>query len=275
MTHPPNANLDTAVWFLFMDERYPDRHLPRDAQSTTLTGVLFDALGHRNMRDGFYDLIEQALGDQEGHISAMPLIHASELFPAKGDEIKYQFLEGVVELVRALDLKIIRIGYSKSSIEDTEEEDVMGLLFTSFLGCLKPLLDRGMIWPVMETDQSKSQDRAFAGLMQNLDYLTSRFGIENTSVDNTNLGEVLYTTKRSAYGSIVDCIAYLLHTRELKARGISLSKFKTRLAEIADGLSQNLFFEEIIHLQLGWPPPDYVFNGPIRYKVAIRAGTSS
>jgi hypothetical protein len=98
-----------------------------------------------------------------------------------------------------------------------------------------------------------------------LDYMTVRLGKESVSVDNRNLGEVLYTTKRSAHGSVVDCVAYLLHLAFLRSIGHTQTAFKQRLADIASGLSSAIACDEVIELKFEHPPTGYTPTGPIRF----------
>lgn len=258
--------------FLFMDERYADNSLPAPLRATVLTGVLMPTDTHRQFRDRFYELVITALGDTENVISAMPAIHASELFPEKNDGIRFDFLTGIVDLIVRLQFPIYRIGYTVSHaarVFKKGERETLSLCFMGMLFCLKEQLETHTIWPVMEYDGTALQDQGFAGTVQGLSYYASRIGPQNCSIDNANLGEVLYTTKRSASGATVDCVAYLLHARHLREKGVALSPFKARLAEIADPLSSVIAFDEIIDLKQEHPPKGHRGNGPIRYVVRI------
>lgn len=256
-----------------MDERYPDRHLPQHLQATTLTGMIIAAERHRQLREGFYELVSEALAAEGNQIPGLPVVHACNLFPDKDDKTKFKFLDGLVQLVISLGPKVIRLGYTSTSISRAfgkcDVDPTIGLLFTSMLWCIEADLQEAIIWPVMEIDHTSAQDAAFAGHIQTLDYLTSRLDSRSMSIANRNLGEVLYTTKRSASGAVVDCIAYLLHARTIRNAGVQLSSFKSTLATIGDGLMGCIARDEIIELQHGQPSPDYRADGPCRYVFPI------
>lgn len=261
------------VKFLFMDERYADHDAPKSAKATSLTGVLTPADTHGAIRERFYGLIREAVGSSGRLIVPLPKIHASNLLPEADDETRFSFLEGLVRLINDFELRIYRIGYlhSPQSFRVVKHEiGLLGLCFQSMLHCIETELVESAVWPVMEVDASNPKhDQSFAGLVQELDYITANLGSSSMSINNHNLGEVLYTTKRSAHGAIVDCIAYLLHARFLKLSKCDLTAFKERLATIASGLSLAVCFDEIIELQIGRPPRGYVPTGPLRFAFPI------
>ena len=71
----------------------------------------------------------------------------------------------------------------------------------------------------------------------------------NLSLDNKNIGEVLFSTKNSAYGAAVDFAAYLLHLRHLREQGYKMTPFKERLADIAAPLDAIIGRNEVIEMQ--------------------------
>jgi hypothetical protein len=187
----------------------------------------------------------------------MPEIHAASLFPSHPEEIHFRFYEELVRLVIDLELRIYRIGYYATRKLKTTfdgEGGIVGLCFMSMLLCLKTELAHSQIWPVMEIDQTPKQDRHFAGLVQRLDHATSRLGSSAMSIDNENLGELLYTTKRSAHGAVVDCMAYLLHQGFLRSIDHHQTPYKSRLADIASGLKSMIIVNETIDLKIGPSP---------------------
>jgi hypothetical protein len=269
-----------ATKFLYMDEQYIDLRTFRSGQAsvrpeyTSLTGVLIPSGIHSVFRARFYALVADALGTKITIvIPQLTEIHASRLFPEHDDITRFSFLEGVVKLSVDMDFHVYRVGYYNSTELKSilhKPKDIVGLCFGSLLQCLQSELEANEIWPVMETDRSTDQDRMFAGQIQTIDYLTAMIGKKLVSVDNSNLGELHYSTKRSAYGTIADSIAYLLDARFLKAAGYSLTPFKERLAEIALGLERSIVFDEIIELQFNAPPSGYVGKGPYRYMSRIQ-----
>jgi hypothetical protein len=262
-----------ASHFLFMDEKYAEQSAPAHARATSLTGILIPTSKHREFRAGFYKLVNKAIGDPDGLISPMPVIHAMALLPGTDDDTKFNSLEGLVSLINNLEFRTYRVGYRPTSallaLPGMTKQGIVGLCFMGMLGCLKEALTTSVIWPVMEIDQTAAQDRAFAGMLQNADYLTARLGASAMSLDNENLGEVLYTTKRSAYGSTVDCVAYLLDAKFLRTIGQPLTPFKARLADIASGLDPTIAFDEVIEIRFENPPAGYLSNGPARFMFPI------
>jgi hypothetical protein len=260
--------------FLFMDEKFADEGAPLGARATSLTGVLIPADTHRAFRGRFYGLVHQAIGDEQHVISPMPVVHAMDLFRGKDDDTRFCFLDGLVQIAIDLGFRTYRVGYRPTpellKILGGKEGVLLGLCFTSMLCCLKGELAKSVIWPVMEIDRnSLEQDRSFGGLVQNVDYMTSRLGPASMSVQNDNLGEVLYATKKSAYGSLVDCIAYLLHLRFLRSIGQPLTSFKSRLADIASRLEPVISFDEVIEMKMEMPPAGHLPDGPLRFMVPI------
>jgi hypothetical protein len=150
-----------------------------------------------------------------------------------------------------------------------DEGSILGLCFQGLLDVLKTEMRTSQIWPVMEIDRSPKQDRAFAGTIRWLDHMTVRLpGI--VSIDNQNIGEVLYSTKQSAHGTVADFVAYLRHAAYLGRENlVPLTPFKQRLVEIAQPLDKVVGFEEIITMQFTQPPTDYVADGPHRYAIRL------
>ena len=234
-----------------MDEKYPDNGAPRRSRVTSLTGVLVSAEVHNVFRERFYSLAFDVLGRKKGVVLPPPKIHASELLPELGDndEGRFGFLREMIQLVNDLDCRIYRIGYySTENLRRMypDEKSVVGLCFMSMLFCLETELISSTVWPVMETDRSNRQDQSFAGLGQYIDAITAQLGQSLASIDNKNLGEVLYATKRSAHTSVVDCVAYLLHLAFLESIKQEQTPFKSRLAVIATGIKPDIVFYEVI-----------------------------
>ena len=175
------------------------------------------------------------------------------------DEAHFAFLTGEVNLVTELEFKIYRIGYRTNPeliAMFQGEKGVVGLRFCRMLYCLERELISSELWPG-------------AGFIKNLDYLTARLGPTAMSLNNKNLGEVLYTTKRSAHDSVVDCIAYLLHLGFLRSIGHAQTTYKTKIAEISSGLTPAIAFDEVIELKRESPPSGYRPCGPIRFAIPI------
>lgn len=252
-----------------MDEKYADPKLPRSARITALTGLVVPADGHREFRERFYGLLNRVLVTPDGTIPTMPIIHAADMLPDKDDAAKHEFFEGIVSIVLDLEFSIYRVGYGTTkellSLFSGGESEIVRLSFLSILSCLKDRLKSDTIWPVMESDRSVAQDRGFAGMLQNFDYLRTHLPDTAFSLDNSNLGEVLYSTKRSAYGTVVDCVAYILHAQSIQNLGAELTSFKSRLADLAALLGPKIGFNEDIQFTIGAPPPGYESNGPLRY----------
>ncbi len=261
-----------------MDEQYVDRNtyrggqVPQRRQCVSLTGVLVPVGIHRAFRNRFYMAVATALNVNDNIIPIMPEIHASRLFPEHSDEVKLQFLKELVAICADLKFRIYRVGYFETS-QITEmckdRKGILSLCFSGLLHCLEGELARNEIWPVMESDNSAQQDCVFAGTIQNIDYLTTVIGSAIMSVNNDNLGELHYSTKRSAYGTIADCVSYLLDASFLQSLGLIRSPFKAKVAEIAFGLKSTIAFDEIIELKIERPPQGYVGKGPLRYAYPI------
>ena len=228
--------------FFFMDEKYAIREHPPEIQVTSLTGVLIPATVHREFRGRFYRLVADAIGDPDNTISTWPRdqLHAHTLLPDSTDDQRFGFLEGLVSLVNEFEFRIYRIGYYKTPqlvSMHGGEKGIVGLCFFAMLSVLKDETSDSQVWPVMEIDRSDRQDQSFAGMVHMSDYAFSRFGSEGWWVSEANFGEVLYMTKWSGCGALVDCLAYLLHERWLRSRGHTQTPYKQQLAEIASNLS--------------------------------------
>jgi hypothetical protein len=244
-----------AVKFLFMDEKYADPQLPPALRVTSLTGLLVAVENHATFRAQFYALLTKVVRDQQGTISSLTVIHAAKMFPEFGgdDARRFEFVEGLVDIVVAARARLFRVGYvwsAKMQSTFKTEKAVLGLCFDGLLRVLAGELKGNQIWPVMETDHTTQQDQTFAGFIRNLDYFTVRIDPANMSMDNKNIGEVLFSTKNSAYGTAVDFAAYLLHLRYLRKQGLTMTPFKERLADIAEPLDAIIGREEIIEMQI-------------------------
>ena len=181
------------------------------------------------------------------------------MLPDSTDSERFFFLEGLVSLVNELEFKIYRIGYfnTVATVATFGEKGFLSLCFFATLSVLKDELTSSQVWPVMETDRSSRQDQSFPGMIQSIDYMTERFPEyqfpEYEPVHYANLGEVLYMTKRSAYGALVDCVAYLLHAQWLQSKGHNQTPYKDRLANIASNLGSAVAFDEVIRMNFGSP----------------------
>lgn len=262
-----------------MDEQYVDPNTHRNGEPSrrkkcvSLTGVLIPTDIHKTFRSRYYKAVGKALGTNG--FPELPVIHASKLFPGHSDDVKYQFLEEVVQICADLKFRVIRVGYYvtpklESVFNFDNPQKILNLCFSSLLHCIEEELAQNEIWPVMETDNSSHQDRIFAGLIQTTDYISAVIGNGPLSIDNGNLGEMHYSTKRSAYGTVTDCISYLLDAGSLvTSPGIIASPFKQKLAEIAANLEPLTAFNEIIEMNFGIPPRGYIGKGPLRYAFPI------
>jgi len=253
-----------------MDERFG---LPTDHRRyTALTGILVPSGTHREFRRRYYELLPVATHNQTGVTRGIPIVHASKLFPDQSDQIKLTWLSEIVQVCKDLDFSLLRVGYYESrqlkalhhSNEALLELCLMGLIFS-----LAPELDKHEIWPVMEASNPHQQDAYFAGFVQKLDYMTELYPQCRMSINNSNLGEMHYVTKRSIYGSTVDCLSYLMDARLLVASGAAASEFKQKLARAAENLDSITTINEVIEMKFGAPPPDYSSNGPARYMVKV------
>lgn len=239
------------VKFLFMDEKYADTNAPSDAQVACLTGVLVPANLHGEFRNRYYGLVGAALGDPD-HERPDKRIHASNLLPGLTDDDRFSFLEGLVELVNEFKFRIFRLSHVKTLSNVSALDGELGLIRISFQSLLTSLRDEfpeTQVWPVMEIDHSDKQDQSFAGTIQKLDYMATRGVLPEQTLwwEDSNFCEVLYVTKRSSYGSVVDCVSYLLHLKWLDANGHKLTAYKKRLAEIAAGFN-TIAFDRVRYL---------------------------
>jgi hypothetical protein len=262
--------------FLFMDERYADSGAPSAQRVISLSGMLVAADVQKELRDRFLQVYLKAVGPELAGASGVN-VHASCLFPKADDAVRLKFLQDIVELVVQFDIKLFHIGYhpSKRALSlPGGDKGLVGLCFLSTLFCLEDQLQRSFVWPVMEIDQSRVQDQNFAGLVERLHVLSSAFDRALVSVDSKNLGEVLYVTKRSVNGAMIDCIAYILHMSFLAAQGHQQTAFKAKLAKIGSALAPAVAFNEVIRLKFEPPPVGYVAKGPVRYIVPVTPSLS-
>jgi hypothetical protein len=96
-----------------MDEKYADLQLPPAMRVTSLTGLLIAADNHATFRAQFYALLTKVISDPANTISALTPIHAAEMFPEFGgnDARRFQFVEGLVNIVVATGARLFRVGY--------------------------------------------------------------------------------------------------------------------------------------------------------------------
>ena len=257
---------------LYMDETYADAKLPVWARAICLSGLLVPAASHSAIRTRFYDAVADAVGREPNTVPMPPKIHAADLLPGSDDGTRIVFLNAIVDIILDFELTLYRVGYRPTpelmALLKTQDE-VLGLAFNGMLHLIEDELANGPVWPVMETNQKSAQDRAFAGSVQFADHVEAHVGSGLLSRDQAHLGEVLYCTKRSIHGALVDCAAYLLNVRTVRAQGLPLAPFKQRLVEIAERLAPSVRFDEIIQMQHCKPPPGGPPTGPYRYVFPI------
>ena len=226
------------VFFLFLDEKYADLTAPREQRVTSLTGLLVPAKRHREFRKRYYSLIRDIMDEPKYRIGIPEKIHASNLLPNYSDCDKFKFLQGVVEIVNDLDFRVIRYGYYNTRrLLDSfgGEKGIISLCFSNFLWALKNTSENYQIWPIIETDRSFYQEANTAGSMQRVDYMSvlPSLSKEDMWLKDSSFCEVFFMTKSSGYGSIVDCMSYLLHVGWMEKKGYEITKFKKTIANIA------------------------------------------
>ena len=215
------------VYFLFIDEKYGDANVPIGHQAVSITCMLVPAKRHKEFRAKYYDLVRDAIASPDERVinwMEQKHFHGASLLREFTDEVRYAFLEGLVELVNELNFRIIRQGYNttrKLYSNFGNEKGVFGLCFASILHILRTVIEDKQVWPVIEIDRSPSQDKHTAGMMQQADYVASYPFItqELMWLKDSNFGEVFYMTKSSGYGSVVDCVGYLLHAKWRQSKG--------------------------------------------------------
>lgn len=254
-----------------MDETYPDFSLPRKAWSVCLTGMIVPSDRHRDIRTLFYAAVANAVGRHPNVVPPVPEIHAAALLPDADDDTRVALLEDLADIIVMNNLGLYRVGYHRTrSMLDMFKTDgaILGIAFDGLLRLMPAELEASSVWPVMEIDRSsEAQDRAFAGTIQFTDHVEAHIGSHMLSRDHSNLGEVLYSTKRSIHGALVDCAAYLLNVRTLAALGLVSSDYKRRLATVADRLAPAIRYDEVITMRQQAPPPGYSGSGPARFAV--------
>ncbi len=215
---PNEGQPSEAVAFLYMDEKYPDTNAPPLMQVTSLTGLLISSDKFPRFRD---ELLKIVPGFEEGAKNFNVQIHASNLFPHRSDEDHFQFYSGPVSLVNDFGFSVYRRGVNfipDHPLLRKKQKYLLGLCFRSMLISADEYAYYAQIWPVMETDGSKDQDRNFVGYVRWMDeaiaYLqTCGDGVEQLigddyMVDNSRVGELRYVTKKSIAGVAVDCLSY-------------------------------------------------------------------
>ena len=247
---PNEGQPSEAVAFLYMDEKYPDTNAPPLMQVTSLTGLLISSDKFPRFR---HELLKIVPGFDEGAKNFDVEIHASNLFPNRSDEDHFQFYSGLVSLVNDFECSVYRRGFNfipDHPLLRKEEKNLLGLCFRSMLISVNEFAYYAQIWPVMETDGSKDQDRNFAGYIRWMDQATAYLqtfgdGVEQLIdddylVDNSRVGDLHYVTKKSIAGVAVDCLTYLLHCKWLDEKGFPITSYKARLAAIASALRPSI-----------------------------------
>lgn len=247
------------VKFLYMDEKYAEPKGPIASRVTSLTGVLVSPTAHTSFRQSYYELLVETMRDPPGTIHQLPQVHAAQMFPELGDDDarRFEFVERLVDLVVSSSFRIYRVGYVRTpQMAETfaPERTTLGLCFFGLLDVLGNELATSQIWPVMEFDGTAAQDLAFAGFVRGLDHYSVRIPA-SVSLDNQNIGEVLYSTKQSAYGAVADFASYLRHIAYLDREGlVPLTPFKQRMAEIARPLQHVVAYDQVITMKFSALP---------------------
>ena len=237
--------------FLFMDESFGDPK--RNSEPVVLTGVMVPAANHGAVLSKYLELFRAIFQPRQGVVEPQPDVHAVGLFKniEADDEQRLLFFKGIVDLLLGLKLEIYRAGYfaTPEALRLFNRKDhLLGLCLLDILSIVTERHPEKQIWPVMEMNASdRVQDLQFAGMVRSLSYYGDRVGKENVSIKYDNLGELLYSSKRSNLGSIVDCVAYLRQAKEQRERG-AVSEFKKKLADIGALLEPSISFERVTAL---------------------------
>ncbi len=190
--------MSAEVYFLFIDEKYGDEDVPIKEQAVSITCMLVPANRHKEFRSKYYDLVREAIASPDERVISRlepRHFHGATLLPDSTDEVRFMFLNGLVELANDLNFRIIRTGYNTTrkllSISGNER-GVVELCFADILYMLRNVSEDVQVWPVIEIDHSPSQDRNTAGMMQRADYTASypfmtRKGMR---LKDSNFGEV-------------------------------------------------------------------------------------
>ena len=245
----------TPVVFLYMDERYMDTRAPSRMQVLSLTGLLISANTYPLFRGRLFRLLP---GFADGVEAFNVRIHAGNLFRDLPDEEHFLFYDGLVSLVNELACRVYRRGFNFNPSHRSfrkGQQSMLRFCFRSMLIAAVESEGKAQIWPVIEIDHSKGQDRNFAGYIRWMDHATAHLQMtgdgveelidEHLMVDNRKIGDVHYVSKTSIMGSAVDCLAYLFHCKWLSENEYKMTNYKKQLAEIASHIDTCLIDDYI------------------------------
>ena len=243
-----------------MDDSYNDQ-----THISSITGLLVPASLYSETRSRFYKIVpraEKILADGTRFIDIRPPeLRGSKYLknlPNADENLIFQTLEGVVELVVTQNLEVYRSGCyitqetSKLSKDFNIDWRLHDICWLNMVSMLEAKMTQEMIVPVMD-GFSATTVKTFSQFVKNMDLMRSAGWGPIMNIKNTEniLGEVFYCDSRySIFTQIADNIEYLREVADLAREGKALTSFKRRLLPISERLSPSIIREEITLLKI-------------------------
>ena len=240
--------------FLFMDESYnPDIKPP----ISSLTGILVPLEKYPTLRSKFYEALNFEIEQDKGIINlSPPALHFSNLLRHhENDEVRFNVLSSLVNLVVDNQLEMFRVGYYiTKNIEKTFEDDkrLIGLCWFGMLSMLQSKLETEMVVPVMDAGfekNMKQMTKQFSGTMKTLDVMrAAKFEVGVSIKHSENILDVFYADdKYSIFTQLADIVSGLRRISETANQDSQLinSEYKKKLFPISEQLVNAPMREEI------------------------------
>lgn len=241
-----------------MDESYNHETSP---PISSLTGVVIPLDEYSALRSKFYEVLRFEMEPQKDALNLNPPeFHFVDFLRHQSDEIKFDKLQSLADLVVENQLEIYRVGYyiTKNVKKKFEsDEQLIGLCWLGILFMLQPKLESEMIVPVMDAGFEKNMKqmiKQFSGPMKTVDVLRETGREENISIKHSiNILDVFYAdSEYSIFTQLTDIVSGLRRISETfnHDKQLITSAFKRQLLPISEHLLNAPIREEIVALNL-------------------------
>lgn len=241
-----------------MDETYNHETNP---PISSLTGILIPLEKYPMLRSKFYEILQFEGASKETVLNINPPeLHFVDFLRNYSDEVKFDVLWSLVNLVAESQIEIFRLGYYiTKKIEKTFESDkrLIGVCWLGILFMLESKLESELIVPVMDAGfekNMKQMTKQFSWPMKFVNVMREAVREEDISIKNSNnILDVFYADSEfSIFTQLADVVSGLRRITETSNHDEQLitSPFKKHLLPISQHLLNTPMREKIVALNL-------------------------
>lgn len=227
---------------------------------SSLTGILIPLGKYPVLRSEFFKILRfEGIAKENNFNINPPELHFVDFLRNYGDEIKFDVLWSLANLIVDNQIEIYRIGYYiTKEIENTFKNDkrLIGVCWLGILFMLETKLEAELVVPVMDAGFEKNMKQMTTQLswpMKFVNVMREGGREDSLSVKNSkNILDVFYADSEfSIFTQLADIVSGLRRIAETSTHSENLitSEFKKQLLPIAKHLDNAPLYEKITELK--------------------------